>query len=251
MAFLAREGYDSLTLQEFAETARGLKPPKKRSVLVTFDDGYADIHAIARSIARRYDIKLNLFVTTGFIGRPEPLMMTLDGYYFQTAIADRQEKPDALGFHIKKYPHLWRPLNWQEIREMHEDGMGIGLHGHSHRNFARLGPDETEAEIASGQAALKERLGITSEFFAFPYGWHDSYRPETLPLFRRHRVQYLFGTHMGRARLSRLPEILPRFLIYQQDSLDTFERKLRGAYDFIEPLRLFWDRVKRPLLFGA
>jgi peptidoglycan/xylan/chitin deacetylase (PgdA/CDA1 family) len=250
MAFLAREGYDSLTLQEFAEITRGLKPPGRRPVIITFDDGYADIYAVAWRLARKYGLKLNLFVTTGFIGRPEPLMMTQDGYYFETDVARNPKNSTALGFHIKKYPDLWRPLNWQEIREMREDGIGIGLHGHSHRNFARLGPEEIEAEIASGQAAFKERLGMTSEFFALPYGWHDSYRPETLLLFKRFQVNYLFGTHMGRVRLPRLPEILPRLLIYQQDSLETFQHKLRGAYDFIEPLRLFWHRVKRLLLCG-
>ncbi len=240
MAFLAREGYDSLTLQEFAEIARGLKPLKKRSVIITFDDGYADVYAIAWPIARKYKIKLNLFVTTGFIGRAEPLMMTLDGYYFETDVTSRQKSSDALRLHMNKYPHLWRPLNWQEIREMHEDGVGVGLHSHSHRNYASLRPEEIMADIASGQATFKKELGMNSDFFALPYGRYDSYRLETLPLFKRFQVHYIFGTRMGRVRLSRPQKILPRFFILQHDSLASFKRKLGGAYDCIGSL---WHHV--------
>lgn len=52
--------------QMFAHKSLGLWLP--RTVVVTFDDGYADNYLNARPILQRYEIPATVFVATGFVG---------------------------------------------------------------------------------------------------------------------------------------------------------------------------------------
>ena len=67
MAFLAKQRFRSLSLDEYIHYNSGGATPPERSVLVTFDDGYADNFYHALPIAERHGIKINLFLCTGLI----------------------------------------------------------------------------------------------------------------------------------------------------------------------------------------
>lgn len=244
MAFLAAEGFVSLSLPAYAEIARGLRPAPRRAVLITFDDGYADNYRFAWPIAKKYRITLNLFLCTGLIGENHPLVMTKDGYIsLKDAKMAGRGRADVLD-HIQRYPELWRPLNWEELGEMKDGGVHFGCHSHSHRNLVLLTAGELAADLARGLERFERRWGYRPRFFALPYGWHDDYTPETITTLRQFNLEFIFGTHLGRARLPCHQSVLPRLGVYQSDDLATFQRKLFGAYDWLDPIRLIKQRVK-------
>jgi len=209
LAFLVQEGFVSLSLDEFGEMARGLKPAPSRVVLLTFDDGYADFHAVAWPLAQKYNVKLNLFISTGLIGQSGPVIMTQNGYRFHSG-----EGPSLYyQGHLEKFPHLWRPLTWEEVREMGRTGVGFGLHGHTHRNLVDLDKTELVEELSAGVRAFRHHLGYSPRFFALPYGDYGK-------------------------------RVFPRICIHQQDSLETLRMKLLGAYDWLETVGHFLRRAK-------
>lgn len=65
MAFLAREGYRTLSLDEFL-AGKG----DERSVVITFDDGHESNLTVATPILQRHDFKAEFFITVDFVNRP-------------------------------------------------------------------------------------------------------------------------------------------------------------------------------------
>jgi peptidoglycan/xylan/chitin deacetylase (PgdA/CDA1 family) len=233
MDFLARRGFRSLSLEEYAFFARGGPAPPERAVLVTFDDGYADGYHQAWAIAMRHAIKINLFVCTGLIEKDLP---QTHGELTPEARANREQ-----------YPELWRPLTWLEINRMAENGVGIGFHSHGHRNFGQMTAAEVTEDLATGLRLFDRRLGLHPRAFAFPGGGSGTYNAEIVSLLRNHGLELLFTTRLGRTHLGSDEVLFSRLVIYQDDDLEVFGRKLLGAYDWLGRVRNV-DQYLRELL---
>lgn len=237
LALLAREGWRTLSLEEFTAAARGLLPVPPKAVLLTFDDGYADFCRVAWPLARKYGLRLNLFLTTGFVDRPKTLFMARQGYHFCRPEETGEEIPPPWRDHARLFPELWRPLTWQEVRGLHQTGVGLGLHGHTHTDLGRLPAAAAMAEVEAGLRLMEGHLHIRPQSLALPYGGHASVPWAALPCLTALGIALIFTTIYGRPRLSGPPLLLPRLLVLQQDTLDDFRRKLTGAYDFLGHLQ--------------
>ena len=71
MALLRREGYHLLPLSAVREHLDTKRPFPDRTVIVTFDDGFADNYQNAFPILQRESIPMTLFLTADFIGTDE------------------------------------------------------------------------------------------------------------------------------------------------------------------------------------
>lgn len=65
MAFLAREKYTTISLDQFLDGKSC-----DRSVVITFDDGHESNLKVATPILRRYGFRAEFFVTVDFVGKP-------------------------------------------------------------------------------------------------------------------------------------------------------------------------------------
>ncbi len=221
MSLLAAEGFRSLTLDDFRAAATGARELSPRSVLVTFDDGHADIYQNAWPIARERGITLNLFLCTGLI------------------LGERVAGLDhSHGADLREPADLCRPLTWGEVREMSQNGVGVGFHSHTHRNHGRLSLAEIAADARRGLTVLQQEAGITPAAFAFPYGHHGSYSSEAISVLRQHGLEIFFTTEMDRTSLPSTSPI-SRLVIHREDDLQSFRRKLYGGYDWVGKLRRF------------
>src|SRR4051812_21775081 len=69
MAYLAERGYRSVTVRELAERVfERQEPPEPGTVVITFDDGFADFHLAAWPELRRWGLTATIFITTGYVG---------------------------------------------------------------------------------------------------------------------------------------------------------------------------------------
>jgi peptidoglycan/xylan/chitin deacetylase (PgdA/CDA1 family) len=225
MAWLRREGVRSLSLDEYGAMARGEADVPERAVLVTFDDGYADNYHVAWPLARRYGVKLNLFLCTGLVsGEVARTYETTNPGLFASQAA---------------HPELWRPLTWVQAREMREGGVGFGLHSHTHGNHGRMTAAEVRCEIERGLSLFTRELGIRPTAFAFPGGSFGTYTDETVRLLTEYGFTLLFTTRLGRTRVAAGGPLISRLVVYQEDSLPAWRRKLAGACDWLGSLREF------------
>ena len=68
IAGLARHGYRGLTASEFADFLAG-KPTPPKSVLITFDDGYADNWIFAYPLLKKYGMCGTVFINPDFVDK--------------------------------------------------------------------------------------------------------------------------------------------------------------------------------------
>ncbi|HTF12249.1 MAG TPA: polysaccharide deacetylase family protein [Asanoa sp.] len=143
MALLRERGHTPLTVSDYADVLRSRAALPDRPVVVTFDDGFADLASTALPVLRRHRITATAFLITTHLPGPAP-------------------RPDG-DF-----------LSADEIADLRAAGIEIGSHGHSHRPLDCLTPAEARAEAQLSRRLLEDRLGAAVRSFAYPYGYHGT-----------------------------------------------------------------------------
>jgi peptidoglycan/xylan/chitin deacetylase (PgdA/CDA1 family) len=67
LAYLRRQRYELLDLEDLFQRLAAAGPPLRRTVAFTIDDGYVEQATIAAPVFARYDCPVTTFVTTGFL----------------------------------------------------------------------------------------------------------------------------------------------------------------------------------------
>ena len=136
MAYLADEGYTTITIDEMMDALENGTPLPKKPVIITFDDGYADNYEYAYPILKKYGFKATIFLIYDF---------------------------------TNTYPNY---LTWDQIEEMKASGLvHFESHTMTHANLAELtSVDDLRHEIADSHDLLSEKLGYDMHYIAYPGG---------------------------------------------------------------------------------
>jgi peptidoglycan/xylan/chitin deacetylase (PgdA/CDA1 family) len=217
-----------------------------RALAITFDDGYADNHAVALPILKRHGLTATFFVATGYLdggrmwndtviesirGLSAPTL-ELDGAVWPLATpADRRQAIDDVLARTKYLEGDQRrraveriaalaagPLpddlmmTSAQVHDLHRQGMRIGAHTVSHPILARTPLSEARREIDDSRRALQSIVGERIGLFAYPNGKPGrDYAPEHPRLVRDLGFDAAVSTAWGAAdRASDLFQ-LPRF----------------------------------------
>ncbi|MCK6619999.1 MAG: glycosyltransferase [Calditrichaceae bacterium] len=148
MAWLKRLNYRVISLEEFLQYRRQLQLPPHRSVIITIDDGYAEIATHVHPILCRYNFPATVFLVSRRIG----------GCY------DWQNHEALNGRRL---------LSWTEIREIASQGIRFGAHTRTHPVLTGISVEDARAEIAGSKADLESALQMPITTFAYPYGEFD------------------------------------------------------------------------------
>lgn len=142
--FLKQKGYHTATMHEvWAHYTMGKKLPKK-SVLLTFDDGYADNFTIALPLLQKFQMRAAVFPISNWIGK--------------------ENKWENFN------KELTTTMTDEQLRAWLAAGMEIGAHSVNHPFLAGCRPDVLLREVSECKQALKNRLGYDIDFFCYPYG---------------------------------------------------------------------------------
>jgi peptidoglycan/xylan/chitin deacetylase (PgdA/CDA1 family) len=142
MQYLKEKGYNVVSFAELISFFdNGIVIPKK-SILITFDDGYDDFYLNALPILKEFGYKAAVFVPTGLIDNP--------GY-----------------------------LLWVQVTDAAGGGISFGNHTWSHKNMMQK-KEIIEKEIAAADVQLSEKGLNSTKVFAYPYGFGNSYSEEFL-----------------------------------------------------------------------
>jgi peptidoglycan/xylan/chitin deacetylase (PgdA/CDA1 family) len=141
---LIDRGATTLTVSALADAmAQDPVELPARTVLITFDDGFADFHEYALPALVDRGLASTLYVTTGFLG-------------------GRTGGGDASGE---------RMLDWSQLAEVSAAGVEIGGHSHSHPQLDMLRSRRAADEVTRCKSRLEQELGVEVRSFAYPHGY--------------------------------------------------------------------------------
>jgi peptidoglycan/xylan/chitin deacetylase (PgdA/CDA1 family) len=156
-------------------------------VVLSFDDGYRDHVEHVWPLLRAAGFPALFFPSTAFLDG-EPLWWELVaaphpegrgvtfGPVAEVEIArlkalpdvDRRERVRALRDEFGASATLSRPVGWDDVRRMADEGATFGGHGVRHAILPRCADAELAAEVEGSRAALEKELGCEVTLFAFP-----------------------------------------------------------------------------------
>ena len=152
MTTLARAGWKTLTLDQFAERLQpgysAFRTPHS-AFLLTFDDGYASFAEHVYPILAEVGFTATTFLITDYVGR----VNTWDVRYTWHRLAH---------------------LDWDTIGRWRARGFDFASHTASHQRLTRLSDAQAAAELERSRETLRRRLGLeAARAVAYPFGARD------------------------------------------------------------------------------
>lgn len=215
------------------------KCDKGINVLITFDDGYKDNYDIALPILKKHDTTAVFFITTNYIGSKNWLWHDRVRYLvvagkINADEAEHQLKRMNLGFTVDeafkdKIETLFQVgpkrlmMNWEEVKQMADNGFVIGAHTTNHKVLNSLYENEQQYEIETSINEIKQNLKIKTVHFAFPNGLYNQI---TLDILDANNIKYAYTTKNGFNQLDNSKIQLKRIGINASDTIGVILLKL-------------------------
>ncbi|MBY0276192.1 polysaccharide deacetylase family protein [Candidatus Binatia bacterium] len=208
MAHLRADGFHVMGLAAMREHLDAHRPFPDRTVVITFDDGFADNYTAAFPVLAKHALPATIFLAAGFIDGDElPVLRDRSGI---------------------------RPMTWQQVCEMSRHGVAFGAHTLTHRSLTELPPDELEREIVGSRDMVAARVGAPAETFCYPRGHFDERVKQAV---RAAGFKIACTTLPGCVTPDTHPFSLRRTFVARDDTVHDFARKLDGSFDLLHAAR--------------
>jgi peptidoglycan/xylan/chitin deacetylase (PgdA/CDA1 family) len=145
---LLDSGYEFISEDEFLALLSGAGPNVRKKLLLTFDDGYAELADCALPVIEKHRIPALVFLVAAYAGRENTWDLTLGG-------------------------RRRRHFSWEETRHLVNAGISIGSHGLTHADLTRLSAERCREELVRSRAMIEEELGIRVRTLSYPFGRCD------------------------------------------------------------------------------
>lgn len=221
MARLYEGGYRTMSLLEAADCLRRRVPFPRRTVVLTFDDGYATVYGEAFPTLQRYGMSATVFLTVGEPGQSET----------------GGRLPPLGGRSM---------LSWPEIREMQRWAIDFGAHTLTHPDLTRLPRERIEAELRDSKAMIEDALSTPVTCFAYPGGRYDRRSREAA---RRH-FACACSDELGLLTVGSDLYALARVEMYYFRTGRSFDLLLTGLLPWYLGARVIPRRIRRVVQRG-
>ncbi len=141
LELIMASGRTALSVEELRLGLAGELTLPDRTVVVTFDDGFAEWADVVAPALARWGLTATMFVTTGFLDRRSP-------------------GGDQM-------------LSWSAVEELVDAGHEIGAHSATHPELDTLDASGVRAEIRDCRRELEDRLSVPVRSFAYPHGYSN------------------------------------------------------------------------------
>jgi peptidoglycan/xylan/chitin deacetylase (PgdA/CDA1 family) len=202
MHWLHTNGYRTLNAQQVENYLKRNSLPYGKYCMLTFDDGYLSWHRYARDILAEYSFTATAFISTAYIN----------------------ELYDLPDFSLDEAD---RPLTWEEIKDLSDQGWSIQAHGHYHHRWANLPTEDLAEDIFICKNLIEQHIGTPVNYVAYPYGVYSS---RTLRLLDKIGVSAGYSVHDGMLTPSADILRLPRIEINSLDTIASFQNKVCTGY---------------------
>jgi peptidoglycan/xylan/chitin deacetylase (PgdA/CDA1 family) len=172
MRFLAKNCWHTLSADEFLAFKKGALEIPRKSVLLTFDDGWLDNYLYAYPILQQFGHKATVFLVTEWVEKASKCspVHEIGWKAHKEAVQLAQSKPNESVLHIS------------QIQEMQDSGL-VSFESHTHRHISLHKQSiDFRRELEESQDFFVSRLGKTSRHLCYPFG---HYKPEDSLIAKR------------------------------------------------------------------
>ena len=196
--------------------------PSKRSVVITFDDGYIDNYTLAYPILRHYKIPAIFFIPSQTIDERCLSWWDCFAYFLKKTEKDKivlfgerlypkQQYEKSLSFILNlvyqnkvKDSDVYNSLcaacdvdpiskdiqdrelmSWDQLKEVADNGIDIGAHTHSHRILSSLNPKQQHTEIINSKKIIEQHIGRNIRSMSYPVGSYNHFTETTKKIVRK------------------------------------------------------------------
>ena len=148
LGWLREHGWSSYTVSELI-AMQGRVPNK--TVVITFDDGYADNLLAALPLLEKYDFRATLYLVVERF--------------------DRDWSVSRKAHHNEGELMREAKLSDEQVSLLLQSGrFELGSHGMTHANFQRCDEAMVKYELNTSRQLLEEKFAVPVESFAYPFG---------------------------------------------------------------------------------
>lgn len=144
LRYLYQNGWHSIGPQDLAGYLLRGEPLPPRPVMISMDDGYAEVYSVALPLCQQFSLRPTLFIVPVYLGC---------GDY----------------------------VDWSELEELVDAGFWIGSHSWDHSSLRGMEEDLVRRQLLDSQQTLEEELGVRVDAFCYPYGSYDEQLLTLLP----------------------------------------------------------------------
>ncbi|GAC1654287.1 MAG: hypothetical protein NVS9B1_05210 [Candidatus Dormibacteraceae bacterium] len=137
MDYLDDHGFHPVTIEDLRNYLAGRNALPDRPVVLTFDDGYADLYTGAVPVLREHNFKAVAYIVSGFVGSPASVTAA-------------------------------------QVQEMDRNGIEIGAHTFDHRDLTKMDAVAVSHELIDSKAQLEAMVGHPVVDFCYPAGKYNA-----------------------------------------------------------------------------
>ncbi len=199
MQYLNENGFTTLSTDELYDFMANNKPIPKKSVLITFDDGYEDNYTNAFPILKKYNFKATIFVITSTIDKSK--------HYLSSA----------------------------QLKEMQSNGIDIESHTNLHDKLGTYSYDAQIKTLKISKQYIEKTLNKTVKYISYPFG---SYNSDTLKAVKDLGYEMAFTTKGKWSNKSNGSLTLNRVFISGFHHSNSFQTRMNHSWYLFEDFYL-------------
>jgi len=209
MQCLAEWGYRTVSMEQLAAAVRTGNQPailNPKTVVITFDDGFANFLTHAFPALEEFGLRATMFLPTAFIHASRRAFKGTDC------------------------------LTWDEVRQLQAKGIEFGSHTVTHPRLVDLTWDEIRHELRQSKEELETQLGRPARTFAYPFAFpqaNSAFVQQFLSLLKEFDYSCCVTTEVGRVGLGDDAYRLKRLPANGRDDPGLLRAKLEGSYDWL------------------
>jgi peptidoglycan/xylan/chitin deacetylase (PgdA/CDA1 family) len=221
-----KESYSIISLDEMADYTNNPRKSPRKSVAITFDDGYQDCYLHAYPCLRKNNLPATVFVSTAYVGKEWPFEPYRSINRFRL-----------------------RMLTWNEIEEMSKNNIDIGAHTATHLDLREADLKTAKNEILESKMQIEKHVKKAVKHFSFPYG---SCSQKTVDLVKSLGFENAMGSNPS-SQEGRKPSngfVLHRVQVDRSISPILFKARLTKASDWSGQLERIVKKMLEKLVVG-
>jgi peptidoglycan/xylan/chitin deacetylase (PgdA/CDA1 family) len=203
-----KKKYTLISLNDYMDKKKTLP---NNAVVLTFDDGYANLYTQILPILKKEKIPITIFIPTGYISKEQmgwydkityaisvtkekSIIVNEKKYFLESEkqkcaailelkinVAGSPEKREQIIEEVFKVTNAQKKttaedfcyLPWEQCKEMQEEGVIFGSHSVMHPLLTKE-KERLKEELSESKKAIEKNLGKKCIVFAYPFGDYDN-----------------------------------------------------------------------------